>query len=154
MDNQRVQIHFRTINRLPDARETVPWESPQCNFTESRTEGEYYEKGEAHYCLYEEQPEGWDEPCKVMLKWKNNLLERHIRGEAASHLVFEQGRCHRNFYHTPFGDLTLETETRRLAITEERDAIFLVLEYDIRQDGQNVSENRMEIHIQGIEKGI
>ncbi|MDE6517134.1 MAG: DUF1934 domain-containing protein [Acetatifactor sp.] len=69
-------------------------------------------------------------------------------------MVFEPEKCHCNFYHTPYGDLLLETETRRLEITEEQDAFFLVLEYNIRQDGQIVSENRMEIRIRGMGKSI
>lgn len=132
----------------------MSWEGPQGHHMESEAEGEYYEKGNTHFCLYEEQPEGWDAPHKVMLKWKDAVLERHIRGESASHMVFEPGKCHCNFYHTPYGDLLLETETRRLEITEEQDAFFLVLEYGIKQDGQIVSENRMEIHIRGMEKSI
>lgn len=150
MDNQSVQIIFRTVNRPPDGGKTVSWKGPQCHHMESEARGEYYQKGDTRYCLYEEQPEGWDAPYKVMLKWKEAVLERHIRGEKASHMVFELGKCHRNFFHTPFGDLLLETETRRLEITEEQNTIFMLLEYVIKQDGQNVSENRMEIRVQGI----
>lgn len=153
MDNQKVRIIFQTINRQPDGGEAA-WEGPQCQCMELEAEGEYFEKGDAHYCLYEEQPEGWDTPYKVMLKWRNAVLERHIRGEKASHMVFEPGRRHCDFYHTLYGDLLLETETRRLEITEEQDNFLLLLEYDIRQDGQIISENRMEIHIQGTGKSI
>ncbi len=153
LDSQKVRIIFQTINRLPDDKEAA-WEGSRRHRMESEAKGKYYEREGTHYCLYEEQPEGWDTPCKVMLKWKDAVLERHIRGESASHMVFEPGKCHCNFYHTLYGDLLLETETRRLEITEEQDTFLLVLEYGIRQDGQIISENRMEIHIQGTGKGI
>lgn len=154
LDKQKVQIIFRAVNREPGSEEAISWESPRCPRTESEARGEYYKKGDTHYCLYEEQPDGWDEPYKVMLKWKADILERHIRGGKASHMVFAPGKCHCNFYRTPYGDLLLETETRRLEITQGQDNFFLLLEYGIRQDGQLVSENRMEIHIRGIGESI
>lgn len=154
LDNQKVQITFQTISRPPDGGEKASWESPQCHRMESNAIGEYYAKGDAHYCLYEEQPEGWEEPYKVMLKWKGNALERQIRGKRPSRMVFEPGKGHCDFYHTPYGELLLETETHRLEITEEQDTFFLVLEYGIKQDGQLVSENLMEIRIIGTEKKL
>lgn len=155
MDNQKVRISFQIINRPHSgSREAAFWEDSRCHRTKSEVLGEYYAKGDAHYCLYEEQPEGWDEPYKVMLKWKDTVFERQIRGKTPSRMIFEPGKCHCDFYRTPYGDLLLETETRRLEITKQQDAFFLVLEYDIKQDGQTVSENRMEIRIHGIDKCI
>ncbi|MDE5893003.1 MAG: DUF1934 domain-containing protein [Acetatifactor sp.] len=160
LDNQNVQIIFRTkifyptVNGLSDDREAVPWESLPCDVMESEARGEYYKKGDTHYCLYEEQPEGWDRPGKVMLKWKEAILERRVRGEMVTHMVFEPGKCRYYSNNTPYGDLSMETETRRLEITEEQDSFFLLLEYGIKQGGQIVSEFRMEIHIQGMGESI
>ena len=69
-------------------------------------------------------------------------------------MVFETGKCYSDFFHTPYGALLLETETHRLEFREEQDGVFLMLEYGIKQDGQIVSENRMEIRILGTEKRI
>lgn len=150
LDNQKVHLFFRTVSRLADDKEAVLWDSPRCHVMESEARGEYYKKGEVNYCLYEEQPEGWDMPYKVMLKWEKAIFERHIRGNKASHMVFEPGKSHSNLYHTPYGDLLLETETRRLEITERQDAFSVLLEYGIKQEGQIVSENRMEIQIRKV----
>lgn len=142
---------MRITNRpLTGSGTEMSWESPQCCHMESETTGEYYEKGDSRYCLYEEQPEGWEEPHTVMLKWKGTVLERHIRRNPTSRMVFEAGKRRRDFYRTPYGDLLLETETHRLEIREEQGEIFLALEYDIRQEEQRISENRMEIHIKEI----
>ena len=65
-------------------------------------------------------------------------------------MVFEPGKYHSNFYRTSFGNLLLETDTHRLQIEEEQDAVSLKLEYVLRQDGQAVSENRVEIRILGV----
>lgn len=136
----------RTLSRLPGDG-GMDWDSPLCQREEAETAGEYYERGGVRYCLYEEQPEGWEKPCKVLLKWKDVLLERQIRGEAASRMVFEPGKCHRTYYHTSFGDLLLETDTHWLQVREEQGFVILTLEYGIRQQGQTISENRVEIRI-------
>lgn len=143
MEKQRVRLIFRIMNR--PAGEPVSSENAQCSCLE--TEGMYYKRGDAHYCLYEEQPEGWEKPYNVMLKWKGTVLERQIRGEKPFRMVFEPGTCHCDFYHTPYGNLLLDTETDRLEITEDGNGFFLELEYGVKQEGQLVSENRMEIHI-------
>lgn len=148
MEKQSVRIIFQTTDRLPPENgEALSWESPPCASARSEAAGEYYAKGDAHYCLYEEQPEGWEKPCRVMLKWRASVLERVVRGDAASRMVFEPGKCHRAPYHTPYGDLLLETETHRLEVTAGQEGFLLLLEYGIRQGGQAVSEHRMEIRI-------
>ncbi|MDE6517135.1 MAG: DUF1934 domain-containing protein [Acetatifactor sp.] len=75
MDSQKVRIIFQTINRpVPGGGEAVSWESSQCHRMELEAEGEYYEKGTTHFCLYTEQPEGWYAPHTVMLKWQDAIL--------------------------------------------------------------------------------
>lgn len=143
MENRKVRILIQTLSRVP-GEGGMDWDSPLCRREETKAEGEYYERAGACYCLYEEQP------CKVLLKWKDALLERQIRGEAVSRMVFEPGKYHSNFYRTSFGNLLLETDTHRLQIEEEQDAVSLKLEYVLRQDGQAVSENRVEIRILGV----
>ena len=82
-----------------------------------------------------------------MLKWKSAVLEQHKKGKAASHIVFEPGKCRRDFYRTPYGELLLDIQTHRLDIREEKGKFFLLLEYDIRQEERTISENRMEIQV-------
>lgn len=146
MENGRVRILTQTLSRLPGDG-GMDWDSPLCQQEEAETTGEYYERGGVRYCLYEEQPEGWEKPCKVLLKWKEALLERQIRGEAASRMVFEPGNRHRASYRTSFGDLLLETDTHWLQAREEQGFVSLALEYGIRQQGQTISENRVQIRI-------
>lgn len=86
MENRKVRILIQTLSRVP-GEGGMDWDSPLCRREEIKAEGEYYERAGACYCLYEEQPEGWEKPCKVLLKWKDALLERQIRGEAVSRMV-------------------------------------------------------------------
>lgn len=150
MENEKVEIFFRSIFRpaAQEGEEPLPWESSQCQKVEYTVSGEHFPKGDTHYCLYKEQPEGWDEPYEAVLKWKSNVLEQHKKGKAASRMVFEPGKCRRDFYTTPYGKLLLDIQTHRLDIREERESFFLLLEYEIKQDDQVISENRMEIRVQ------
>ncbi|MDE5748176.1 MAG: DUF1934 domain-containing protein [Acetatifactor sp.] len=147
--NEKVEILFRSIFRsaAPGGEETMSWEDSRCQRMEYTVSGEHFQKGDTHYCLYEEQPEGWEEPYKAMLKWKSAVLEQHKKGKAASRIVFEPGKCRRDFYRTPFGELLLDIQTHRLDICEEKEKFLLLLEYDIRQEDRIISENRMEIQI-------
>lgn len=148
MDKTGVRIIIRSIF-APAAPEgaAVQWDSPQCQQMVSEAEGEYFRKEDTHYCVYEEQPEGWDEPYRIMLKWNESLLERHRLGGMASQVTYEAGKCSCDHYRTPYGELLMETDTHRLEIQEKTNGFLLVTEYSIRQDGQKVSENRIEIQI-------
>ena len=48
MKNQRVRIFFRMMNR--PAGDEASWESVRRGCLE--TVGEYYQRGDAHYCLF------------------------------------------------------------------------------------------------------
>lgn len=149
MEKAEVQIVIRSIfaPAAPDGETAVSWESPQCHQMVAQALGEYFRKGDTHYCVYEEQPEGWDEPYRIMLKWKDSVLERHRLGEMASQVTYEAGKRSCDRYCTPYGELLMETDTHRLEIQESTKGFLLVIEYSILQNGQRVSENRIEIQI-------
>lgn len=155
MEPQRVQIFFQTKMAFPPSggqsgsQEAASWESPECQAIETAGSGTYYKRGNAHYCLYEEQREGLP-PSREMLKWKDGILERGIRGEA-THMVFEPGKYRYCPCETPYGDMPMETDTHRLEITEARDDIMILLEYGIRREGQLCYEIRLDIRIRGME---
>lgn len=148
LDKTGVRIIIRSIF-APAASEgaAVPWDSPQCQQMVSEAVGEYFWKGNTHYCVYEEQPEGWDQPYRIMLKWKDSVLERRRLDGMASRVTYEAGKCSSDHYRTPYGELLMETDTHRLEIQRTAKGFLLMIEYCIRQDGQRVSENRIEIQI-------
>lgn len=155
MDNQKVRIFFQIINRpQPTVGRLRPGRIPNAIGRDRKLWENIMSKEMPTTACMKNSQEGWDEPYKVMLKWKGAALERQIRGKTPSRMVFETGKCYSDFFHTPYGALLLETETHRLEFREEQDGVFLMLEYGIKQDGQIVSENRMEIRILGTEKRI
>lgn len=148
LDKTEVRIIIRSIfaPATPEGA-AVSWDSPQCQQMVSEAVGEYFWKGNTHYCVYEEQPEGWDEPYRIMLKWKDSVLERRRLGAMASQVTYEAGKCSCDCYRTLYGELLMETDTHRLEIQRKAKGFLLMIEYSIRQDGQSVSENRIEIQI-------
>lgn len=152
MDKAEVRITIRSIfaPAAPGEGLTVSWENPQCQRMVTQARGEFYRKGDAYYCVYTEQPEGWDEPCRNMLKWRDNVVLEAQHGGMASPLTYEAGKRSRCHYRTPYGDLLLETDTHRLEIQEKPKGYLLLIECGIRQNGQSVSENRIEIQIEMI----
>ncbi|MDE7225115.1 MAG: DUF1934 domain-containing protein [Acetatifactor sp.] len=149
MEKTEVQISMRSIFAPAATGEgaEVSWDSSRCQQMETEAQGEYFRKGDVSCCIYEEQPEGWEEPYRVMLKWKDNMLERRRMGQMASKVRYEAGKCVSDRYRTPYGELQMEMETYKLDIQETPEEILLMIEYGIRQNGQKVSENRIEIRI-------
>lgn len=147
-----VRILIRSVQRpiIPENEQESSWENPQCQWMESETIGEYYEKGDSRYCLYEEQQEDWDQPARAVLKWKGHTMELQRKGIMAARMVFEPGKSYCHPYRTPYGEMLMEVETRLLQIQEDEESILLAAEYGLKLDGQTVSENRVEIHIEYI----
>lgn len=150
MDKAEVRITIRSTfaPAVPDEGLAVSWDDSQCQRMVTQARGEFYRKGDAYYCVYTEQPEGWEEPCRSMLKWRDNAVLKRSMGGMSSPLTYEAGKrscCH---YRTPYGDLLLETDTHRLEIQEKPEGYLLLIECGIRQNGQSVSENRIEIEIE------
>lgn len=146
--SQKVRILFRSMQRpITPEGGGVSWDSPQCQQIGAEAVGEYYRRGDSHYCLYEEQQEGWDQPVKTVLKWKGHTLELQRRGIMATRMFFEPGSCYCHPYRTPCGELLMETETRVLEVKQGRETFELAVEYGLKLEGQPISENRMEIRI-------
>ncbi|MCM1118490.1 MAG: DUF1934 domain-containing protein [bacterium] len=148
MDKAKAQITIRSVFApvMPDGR-TIAWEDPQCQRMVTQAGGEFYQKGDTCYCIYMEQQEGWEKPCRSMLKWREQIVLKRSMGGMDSPLTYEAGKRCRCHYRTPYGELLLETDTHRLEIQEKAEGYLLVIECGIRQNGQSVSENRIEIQI-------
>lgn len=147
--HQSVQIVLQSVQRplLTEGREALSWDSPQCQQLGTETIGEYYRNGDSHYCLYEEQPEGWEQPARTMLKWRGHTIELQRKGNMITRMVFEPGNSYCSPYRTPYGELLMETETRMVRVRETPREILLVVEYGLKLDRQPISENRMEIRV-------
>lgn len=115
--------------------------------TRQQVLAEYYQRGDSHYLLYEEQPEGFDQPLKTRIKRKGDVLEIIRRGKISNSMVFEAGKSYCTDYATPFGNLPLELVTRELQVAECEDASWKDLKvcYSLNCQGESMGEYELSI---------
>ena len=96
---------------------------------------------------YEEDMEGFDGACKSRIKFRDNLLELTRQGAVEMHMIFEENKRHVVPYNTPYGQLMLGIETRRVQVEEQEDQIRVTVEYTLDQEGEPFSESCLKLHI-------
>ena len=108
---------------------------------------QYFKRNDSHYLLYEEDMEGFDGICKSRIKFRDNLLELTRQGAVEMHMIFEENKRHVVPYNTPYGQLLLGNETRRVQVEEQEDQIRVTVEYTLDQEGEPFSESCLKLHI-------
>ena len=104
-------------------------------------------EGTSDYLLYEEDMEGFDGTCKSRIKFRDNLLELTRQGAVEMHMIFEENKRHVVPYNTPYGQLLLGIETRRVQVEEQKDRICVTVEYILDQEGEPFSESCLKLYI-------
>ncbi len=109
----------------------------------------YFKRNDSHYLLYEEAVGGFDGSCKSRIKFRDNLLELTRQGAVEMHMIFEENKRHTVPYNTPYGQLLLGIETRRVLVEEQEDQIRVTVEYALDHEGEPISESCLKLHIRG-----
>ena len=91
--------------------------------------GSYYEKNGSHYVLYEEIMEGFSEPVKNRIKFGEHALELTRTGAVNVHMIFEEKRKNMTSYNTPYGNILIGIDTRKIHIAQESDRIMVDVDY-------------------------
>lgn len=122
-------------------------EQPESIVTRQQINADYYQRGDSHYLLYEEQPEGFDEVFQTRIKRKGSVLEITRKGKTSTNMVFEAGRSVCIDYATPFGSLPLELVTRELLIEDCREKLWkdLKVSYTLNYQGEPMGEYELSI---------
>lgn len=95
------------------------------------TTGQYFEKNNHKYLMYEEIMEGIDSPISNMIKFDGKTLEVTKKGMVNVHMMFEEGKQNLTDYRTPFGSLMIGINTRKVSIKEEEDRIHIEADYGL-----------------------
>ena len=80
------------------------------------TPGDYYFRNGKHFFLYEETAEGENETTRNMIKVTDNYMELTKKGSVSVHMIFECGKKHVTYYHTPYGSLLVGIEACRIEV--------------------------------------
>ncbi len=116
--------------------------------------GNYYKKNDYHYVLYEEMIEGFEQPVKSMMKFKEGDLTVSKKGLLNVNMVFEENRKNSCCYATPYGDMMLGIDTRGVEVTEEEDRICVDATYLLEANYEPLADCEIHMEIRSRESGI
>ncbi|MBQ7360270.1 MAG: DUF1934 domain-containing protein [Lachnospiraceae bacterium] len=110
---------------------------------------QYYLKNDGHYVIYDEVTEGESQTTKNILKLKGKLFELTKRGLVNVHMIFEEGQKTMTNYSTPFGDILMGMDTRKVEMTQVNEKKLQVqVEYALEVNYEFLADCQIVIDIE------
>ncbi len=113
--------------------------------------GNYYQKNGFHYVIYEEMVEGFEQPVKSMMKFREGELTVTKKGLLNVNMIFEESKNHPCCYATPYGDMMLGIRTTSIDLEEEEYRICVSVYYSLEANYEPLADCRIEIKIKSNE---
>ena len=114
---------------------------------ETVTVGDYYKKNGKHYVVYEEVTEGFEQTTKNRLKISENMVELSRNGLINMHMVFQENKKNLTNYNTPFGQILIGIDTKKIQIKEQKDKIVVDVDYSLDINYEFLSDCHIKINI-------
>lgn len=115
------------------------------------TVGDYYKKNDRHYVIYEEVTEGFEQSTKNRLKFSDHMVELTRNGLVNVHMVFQENKKNMSNYNTPFGQILVGIDTKRINIDEKEDNIVVDVDYALDINYEFLSDCHIKIDIRSKE---
>ena len=112
-----------------------------------RTRGIYCLRENGHYISYEEELEEIPQKVKTLLHISSGVLSMTKRGPVQVKMEFIPGKRTTCMYRTPFGNIPMEIETKRVEVIEEEDRLSASAQYYLESDGIRLSACKLEMCI-------
>ena len=110
--------------------------------------GEYYEKNDKKYIIYEEVVEGMEGKIKNIIKLSPTCMEVTKKGLTNTHMVFEENKKNLTVYNTPFGAFSLGIMAKGIDIDEQDDSMSVKVEYELDMNYEHVADCTISLGIQ------
>ena len=110
--------------------------------------GEYYEKNDKKYIIYEEVVEGMEGKIKNIIKLSPTCMEVTKKGLTNTHMVFEENKKNLTVYNTPFGAFSLGIMAKGIDIDEQDDSMSVKVEYELDMNYEHVADCSISLGIQ------
>lgn len=131
-----VMISIRGLQFLENASE---------DDIETVQQGEYFFRNGSHFLLFDEYMEGFREPVKTVLRFKNKELSLTKRGLLNVQMLFDEGKKNLSQYRTPYGMIMIGLDTSRVEFFEKENKIRLEVDYALEANYQYVADCRIVI---------
>ncbi len=114
---------------------------------ETVTAAEYYKKNDCHYLLYEDPAEGLEGVTRNVIRFREGYLCLTRKGVSNVHMVFEENKMNRADYSTPFGDLLVGVEARKVRLREREEQIRVDVDYALEINYEPLADCRLSMEI-------
>ena len=113
------------------------------------TAAEYYNKNNSRYVIYEEADEESGQKTRGRIKFKEDLLEVDKSGFVNVHMLFEENKKSLTNYATPFGNILIGIDTKKITLTESNDKIQIDVDYALEANYEFLADCKINIEITG-----
>lgn len=128
-----------------DVRESASDE--ELDAIETICPGEYYYKNDGHFVLYDELVDGFAGPVKNLIKLRDREFMISKKGPVNVQMVFSEGKKTMTDYHTPFGNIMVALDTKKVETQETENAIHIFIEYGLEANYQFIADCNIAVHI-------
>lgn len=118
---------------------------------ESIQKGEYYNRNDMHYILFEEIVEGMDDPVKSMIKFKEGEMHLNKKGPINVTMDFLEDKKTLTDYRTPFGSLVIGLEAKKVNFEEEEKRILLDVDYILEVNYEPLANCKIRVDIRSMD---
>lgn len=136
-----------TISGLQFAQETA------AEPVEIVTAGNYYKKNGKHYIIYDEVMEGFEGATRNVIKVTEDSLDITKKGVINTHMLFEEHKKNRTYYHTPFGNIFIGIDAEKVQVEETEEQIDVKIRYALEANYEHLADCRIRMNIKSKETG-
>lgn len=124
------------------------------NKIETINPAQYYNKNDQHYVIYDEITEGFSESTKNIIKFKEHSMDLTKKGLVNVHMVFEENKKNMTSYSTPYGNILIGIDARKVSCTEAEEHIRVDVEYALEVNYEHLADCKIQMNIRSREAGM
>jgi len=109
--------------------------------------GEYYYRNNGHFVIYEELSDGFAEPIKNVIKLRDKEFTISKKGPFNVQMVFSEGKKTMTDYCTPFGNIMIALDTKKVAAKINEDNLDISIAYGLEANYQFIADCHIAIHV-------
>lgn len=112
------------------------------------TPANYYCRNGKHYIIYDEVVEGIAGTIRNKIKITgNDSVEIMKSGLSSSHMVFEKNKKNLTYYRTPYGQMLVGVNTKKMEISVGEDNIDVQVDYELDVNHEPMADCKIKMNI-------
>lgn len=109
--------------------------------------GQYYQRNDSHYLMYEEPVEGTDDTILNRIKFTDNEVQVTKKGAVNTMLSFHENEKNMTNYATPFGNLVMGIHTHQIELAIQEEKIIVLIDYALDVNYEFLADCKITITV-------